>query len=164
MTALFAEFRSESIDGDTRREPRRSLKLVADARGLTGDTRASIHNLSRAGMLLETPVALGVREIVEVDLPEAGRVSARVIWTRGTLAGCSFVRTLPQSAVSAALLLGSPDPGHPVRPPWRSGDARFDSARSPAPLLDLLMLGAAAVLALATLMLLGALLLSSAAP
>ena len=104
MVALLAEFEI-AADLENRRTPRRKLKLVTEARNQDSALTATIEDLSRTGMLVDSPIELSERDTIDVELPLVGLVTAHVKWTRGSLAGCQFVETLPQSAVSASLLL-----------------------------------------------------------
>lgn len=89
---------------DQRRASRRILQLEVAAVSERDSTRALIHDLSEAGLLLETSADLRVGEMLHVDLPEAGAVRALVVWSRGRLFGCEFMTPVPKAAVSAALL------------------------------------------------------------
>jgi transcriptional regulator with XRE-family HTH domain len=87
------------------REPRRTLLL--EARGETASGTAAevmIHNISASGLLLETASGLAQGESLDIDLPEAGRTRAEVIWTSGMLYGCAFAEPLGHAALSAAQL------------------------------------------------------------
>lgn len=152
MVALLAEFSPPEQGDEPRRLPRHRLRLVADARGLSGDHRATIANLSRNGMLIETPNALSVGESIDVELPETGTVAAVVVWTRRTLSGCEFKHPLSQAAVSAALLL-SPHTRSPVAPDAIAG-LDFDAPRDARRDYDRVTAAALTILASAVLMLL----------
>lgn len=104
MVTLLAEFEI-AADTELLRSPRRKLRLLTDARNSGGALRATIQDLSRTGMLVASPVALSEGDAIDIELPQVGAVTARIIWTHGGLAGCEFVKVLPQSAVSASLLL-----------------------------------------------------------
>lgn len=101
------------VSEDQRRAPRRALWLetsgvFADA----GETNVTIHNISAAGLLLETDVDLAEGERLALELPEAGTVTALVVWRSERLYGCAFEQALRPSALAAAQLLGfaaSPD-------------------------------------------------------
>lgn len=104
MVALLAEFEI-AVDLDHRRKPRRKLKLVTEARNGDSALTATIEDLSRTGMLVHSAIEMSEGDTIDVELPQAGAVTARIVWTRGSFAGCEFVGMLPQSAVSASLLL-----------------------------------------------------------
>jgi transcriptional regulator with XRE-family HTH domain len=100
------------LDGqrvDSRRAPRRTLLL--ETSGLVqggGRANVTIHNISAAGLLLETALNLAVDEPLAVDLPEAGRVDAKVVWHSERLYGCAFEQALSAAALAAAQLQSAP--------------------------------------------------------
>jgi transcriptional regulator with XRE-family HTH domain len=67
-------------------------------------TDVLIHNLSATGLLLEARLALSIGQEINVALPEAGEVTAVVVWTSDDLVGCRFTEPLSQGALSAAQL------------------------------------------------------------
>lgn len=104
MSLLLAEFQSEPLAKDKRRAARRKLRLELPTR-LGGDgTRVLIHDLSETGLMLQTVAELAVGEVFELELPEAGPSSARVVWARDMLYGCDFLSPVSRGTVSAALL------------------------------------------------------------
>lgn len=87
------------------RDPRRRLRL--EARGVTasGDAaRVLVHNISASGLLLESEVALEPNERIDVDLPQAGTIPARVIWASGSYYGCQFEAVISTAVLSATQL------------------------------------------------------------
>ncbi|NUT00805.1 MAG: PilZ domain-containing protein [Sphingomonas sp.] len=97
--------------GERRSSPRRRLQLVAEGVGASAaQTQVVIHDLSEEGLLIESPVPLAEGELLEVDIPEAGSVQAKVSWNSGRFFGCKFTSRISTAAVSAALLR-SPAPG-----------------------------------------------------
>ena len=102
--ALLAQIGVDPHTGEKRSAVRRSLRLQVDEVGSEGQSRALVRNLSETGLLLESATALSVGEELTVHLPEAGAVSARVIWARRPFFGCEFARPVGRAAVSAALL------------------------------------------------------------
>lgn len=87
------------------REPRRALRL--EALGATADDESAqvlLHNISSAGLLLETEAKLAAGERIEVDLPLAGATAARVVWNSGRLFGCAFDAPVSPAVLSAAQL------------------------------------------------------------
>lgn len=103
-----------------RAAPRRALRLetsgfVAGA----GEANVTIHNISAAGLLLETGLVLTEGERLALDLPEAGAVTAVVVWRSERLYGCAFEQTLGAAALAAAQLQGTASGGAP-RPAGRS--------------------------------------------
>jgi transcriptional regulator with XRE-family HTH domain len=103
-----------------RSAPRRALWLetsgfFADAGPDGLEANVTIHNISTAGLLLETEVALAEGEQLALDLPEAGAVTATVVWRSEHLYGCAFAAPLSNAALAAAQLQGFA-PGVPTRP------------------------------------------------
>lgn len=91
-----------------RGEPRRKLKLETQG-GLAsgGAANVLVHNLSLTGLLLESEVPLPVGETIEVELPQAGVATAKVVWASGHLFGCQFRTPISKAALSAAQLRGA---------------------------------------------------------
>lgn len=102
--SLHALIRIEQPSEDRRRAPRRLLRLAVLGEGDQGEAGAIVRNLSETGLLLETESPLAVGEGLSVELPQAGKVAAEVIWMRAPFYGCEFVRPVSRAAVSAALL------------------------------------------------------------
>jgi transcriptional regulator with XRE-family HTH domain len=106
---------------DTQRSaPRRSLWLETSGFFADGgpdglEANVTVHNISAAGLLLETELALAEGEQLALDLPEAGAVIATVVWRSEHLYGCAFAAPLGNAALSAAQLQGFA-PGVPTRP------------------------------------------------
>ncbi|KEQ53864.1 helix-turn-helix domain-containing protein [Sphingobium chlorophenolicum] len=97
-------------ESDNRREAARwrirlelSGALDADA---TGDGRENvvIHDISTAGMLVETRSKLKIGQSIMLALPDAEQVTARIVWQNESLFGCRFDQPLPQGVVSAVRL------------------------------------------------------------
>lgn len=108
MVALLAEISLGSARAERRDAFRRTLRLVAEVSYSRDSARVLILNLSESGVLIETAAVLTVGESLELELPEAGTVVARVVWQRGREFGCEFDRPVPKGAVSAALLRSPP--------------------------------------------------------
>lgn len=100
---------SEADQIEARRQRRRTLLLetsgVLENSGV--EANVTIHNLSAAGLLLETDLALGVGEVLAVALPNVGPVGAEVVWESGHLFGCAFQQALGEAALAAAQLSGA---------------------------------------------------------
>lgn len=87
------------------RDPRRMLRLEASGVTASGGTaRVLVHNISASGLLLESEVALSQDERIDVDLPQAGAIPARVIWASGSYFGCEFEAPISTAVLSAAQL------------------------------------------------------------
>lgn len=97
----------QSADGQ-RNTPRRALRLATSGR-LSGGLEANVtvHNISAAGLLLETAVALEIGEQLAIDLPEAGSVVAVIVWHSQQLYGCAFEQALGTGALAATQLRAS---------------------------------------------------------
>lgn len=102
--SLLAQIRIDPQDGEQRRASRRVLRLEVESAVADGAVRAVVRNLSETGLLIETDAPLSVGDSLAVDLPEAGMVTARVIWGRAPFYGCEFAKAVARGAVSAALL------------------------------------------------------------
>lgn len=100
---------SADHDTDRRAESRRALRLEAGG-VLPGEREANvtIHNISAAGLLIETSLALETGEQITLALPEAGAVRARIAWRSDSLYGCAFAASLSAAALAAARLQGLP--------------------------------------------------------
>ncbi len=110
----------QPVSDSQRAAPRRALRLEtsgarASAEGVEGGTNVTIHNISAAGLLLETALALEEGERLTLDLPEAGAVTAEVVWRSERLYGCAFEQAISPAALAAAQLQGFA-PGVPSRP------------------------------------------------
>ena len=88
-----------------RQATRRALRLETSG-VLPGGLEANvtIHNISTAGLLIETDVPLTSGDRLEIDLPQAGLVDAVIVWDSGQLFGCAFERALGNAAMAATQL------------------------------------------------------------
>jgi hypothetical protein len=103
---MLAHFEDLAPRSDRRRSIRRSLKL-----GVAGCEQAvTVHDLSLTGALLETSVPMLVGQSFEVELPQAGKVDATIVWNSGEYYGCQFELPIAPSVLSAALLRSPPAP------------------------------------------------------
>jgi hypothetical protein len=117
MMPLRAEIQSEPVDADGRGAVRRTLRLPVTTVA-SGDVNAAIvHNLSEAGLLVETDAAVRIGETIEVDLPDASASTAIVVRRDGRLVGCQFVSPVSRGVVSAAQLMTPVAPPPPIDPP-----------------------------------------------
>lgn len=106
-------------------DPQRAAARSAERRALhletsgfvagAGEANVTIHNISAAGLLLESELVLAEGERLALDLPEAGAVTAVVVWRSEQLYGCAFEQALSPAALAAAQLQGFA-PGMPTRP------------------------------------------------
>ena len=88
---------------------RRALRLETSGTLPDGrEANVTIHNISAAGLLIETGIQLARGETLTLDLPQAGAVEAVVAWRSETLHGCAFASPLGAGALAAAQLQGLP--------------------------------------------------------
>lgn len=105
--AISAYLQSPGADPDSRRKPRRRLQLEVPGVSSASDGLAvTIYNISQSGMLIECDGALAVGDKIDVELPEAGVVTARLIWASGIFFGCEFKSPITPATVSASELQG----------------------------------------------------------
>ena len=111
---LAANIDLDNLPFEQRSQSRRCLSLqVAGSLEENQDFNATVRDLSRVGFLMDSATPMTAGEILYVELPRLGRVSAEVAWTEGPLAGCRFLEPISSGAVSAALLRSRPD-GSPL--------------------------------------------------
>lgn len=103
MLVCLAELRNEPL-ADNRGHLRRKLHLTLKASHNSSAHRVLIHDLSEAGMMIETAAPFAVGERFEIELPDAGSVSVLIKWNDGFRFGCEFEDLLSRGTVSAALL------------------------------------------------------------
>jgi transcriptional regulator with XRE-family HTH domain len=123
--AIKAHLEQPSSGDGQRSGPRRALRL--EASGRLPDGRAAnvtVHNISAAGLLLETGIELERGETLTLDLPQAGAVEARVVWRSERLHGCAFAAPLGAGALAAAQLQGLPVSDAPPATPLAPGSER----------------------------------------
>lgn len=102
-----AHLQSPSARVEGRRQPRRALQLETSGSLLGGaSANVTVHNISAAGLLLQTGMALEEGEVLSLDLPEIGPVGAEIVWQSGELYGCAFEQALGEAALAAAQLRG----------------------------------------------------------
>jgi len=105
--ALAAQFDDLPADSRLTRAPRRLLRMQATGTLPTGErAEVLVHNVSATGLLLECSIDLQVGETIEVELPQAGPVSAEVVWSSAALFGCRFDEAVSDAILSAAQLRG----------------------------------------------------------
>jgi transcriptional regulator with XRE-family HTH domain len=100
--AVAAHFElTDALTGKAR-ATRRRLMLETAGETASGEFAAvTVHNVSASGMLLETDVGLTEGEAIDIDLPEAGPSTARVVWSDGAFHGCRFDAPISPAALSA---------------------------------------------------------------
>lgn len=101
----------QSSEGQ-RTTPRRALMLATSGRLAGGaEANVTVHNISAAGLLLETALELEVGDQLTIDLPEAGAVDALIVWRSERLYGCAFEQAIGDAALAAAQLRAPAPPG-----------------------------------------------------
>lgn len=91
---------------------RRALRLEIELRDADGRTvNVRVRNIAENGLLLETdsPI-LSVGDVIEVELPDKGLVSAEVKWAAPPFFGCQLDSLLTAAQLAAALLKADPMP------------------------------------------------------
>lgn len=97
---MLAHFENLSPAADRRRTMRRALKLGIGGAG----EPVTVHDLSLSGALLETSIPMLVGAVFEVELPQAGKIEASIVWNSGEFYGCQFSLPISPAALSAAQL------------------------------------------------------------
>ena len=92
------------VTAERRQDVRWRMRLKLPGAIGAGQANVVIHDLSTAGMLIETKSQLKVGDSIAIALPEAEAATARVVWEDGPLCGCRFDQPMPQAAVNAARL------------------------------------------------------------
>lgn len=94
-----------------RRSARRNLPLLVQGRTST-DTPVGvqIYNISETGLLIECDADLAAGDRIQIDLPHAGTVWAKTVWTSGLLVGCQFDAPVSSATLSAAQLQSAASP------------------------------------------------------
>ena len=65
----------------------------------------AVLDISLQGILIEAESnALSEGELIDIELPECGNVTARVVWTSNRFFGCQLDETISPGAIGAALL------------------------------------------------------------
>lgn len=117
---------------DQRLAPRRALRLETSGVAPGGaESNVTVHNISAAGLLLETDLTLREGEELALALPEAGLVNAVVVWRSERLYGCAFAEALTPAALAAAQLRGLPPGSAASRAPLSRASAAAGEALGP---------------------------------
>lgn len=117
--AVAAQFDIMPAGENQRGSARRQIRLHARGGPVAGEASdVLIHNLSTTGLLLESTASLSVGDEIVVDLPEAAKSVATVVWASGEYFGCAFDRPLSAAAASAAQLRS--EPVGTIQPPAES--------------------------------------------
>ena len=98
----------------SRASERRALLLTTSGHDGSGaKVNVTVHNLSAAGLLLQTALKLDVGDHLTIDLPDAGSAEAVIVWRSNQLYGCTFREMLSSGALAAIQLQGGGRP-HPA--------------------------------------------------
>src|SRR3546814_9806289 len=81
--AIPAHLESSPPSESRRGPPRRRIRLPSHAKDADIDANVMIHNISATGLLVETDLALGIGDRIEIGLPHAGATAIEVIWASG---------------------------------------------------------------------------------
>lgn len=82
---------------------------VRGAHASGSDVPVTVHNISATGLLIECEAALSINDRIDIDLPQAGTVSATLVWVSGRMFGCQFDTSISSAALSAAQLQSAVD-------------------------------------------------------
>jgi hypothetical protein len=95
---------------ERRQSDRRSLTLSATANPPSADEfPVVIRDISPRGLLIETQsTTLSPSDLITLDLPDKGMVTAQVAWASGVFFGCQLDQTISPAGLSAALLKADP--------------------------------------------------------
>ena len=105
---------------ERRSETRRHLLFATSARGEGGESQpVLVRDISARGLLLETEEGVHLDPVIAVSLPEAGDVTAHVIWQGEKLAGCRLDEHLSQATIDAVRVKG--DAAHAEQPEEQLG-------------------------------------------
>jgi hypothetical protein len=103
MVWILGQLVDEPHTEERRATPR--MKMLLDTTTCPPPGHAvRILDISCSGMMVNSDADFAPGDRFAVELPEAGEVTAEVVWRRMTLLGCRFRPALPQAAVNAALL------------------------------------------------------------
>jgi transcriptional regulator with XRE-family HTH domain len=101
---------SSPKNAENRSDERRKIRLEVQSASSTGDSFfATLRNVSRTGLLLEADTTLAIGNELLVDLPEAGRIAATVVWSGDRMYGCRFASPISRAALGAARLKSAPE-------------------------------------------------------
>lgn len=108
--AISGYFLPSALDADRRFDTRRKLSLLARGAQHGGaGIDVQIHNISGTGLLFESDIKLAAGDRIEIELPHAGDITAKVIWASGRLFGCQFEGPVSPATLSAVELKSAVD-------------------------------------------------------
>ncbi|MCP5379304.1 MAG: PilZ domain-containing protein [Novosphingobium sp.] len=129
MFPKIAQISSPVPSAERRGAERRIITFGFDTEDTQNRNRILILNLSRTGLLLQTSAELQVGEEIQIAIPEAGAVNAKVVRQDGDQFGAMFELPITKAAVSAVLLVSPAIPA-------TLDEAEIDAARRSSPTYD----------------------------
>src|SRR3546814_13830660 len=100
--AIPAHLESSPPSESRRGPPRRRIRLPSHAKDADIDANVMIHNISATGLLVETDLALGIGDSIEIGLPPAGATALEVTWASVRDHSCPFGRRVTPAEPRAA--------------------------------------------------------------
>ena len=129
MLPKFAALSQPAFSLDRRGADRRGFTLSFDASEGPGTTAVVLLDLSRTGMRLRSSARLEIGEELDVVIPEAGKITARIVrkLTEGFEHeyGAEFHEPITEGAISAALLASPPLPRQASEGDIESHEGKF---------------------------------------
>lgn len=126
---IYGHFLPSAPGADKRIDARRKLSLLASGLRHDGtDIEVQIHNISGTGLLLESDIKLAAGDRIEIELPHAGDITAKVIWASGRLFGCQFEGPVSPATLSAVELKSAIDAAAASTPAHRADHDRAEPA------------------------------------
>ena len=129
MLPKLAQISNSAEPSERRRAERRVISFGFDAGRSQSSARILILDISRTGALLQTSADLGVGEIIDFDIPEAGLVKAVIVRRTADNFGVEFMTPVSSAVVSAVLLAS------PAKPPILD-EFELEAARRSVPTYD----------------------------
>lgn len=132
MLPRVAHISPPALPSERRGTQRRIVTFGFDTLDTQNNIRILLLNLSRTGLLLQTTAKLEPGEIIELEIPEAGLVNAKIMRRTGDQYGAMFDTPISQAAVSA-VLLAAPASATPPTPEDIGASRRAYSDYTPVP-------------------------------
>ena len=95
---------TEDALAEKRYASRKAVSLSLNALIDGEQRRVAVRDLSHTGFLVDTMPSLTLDQAIELELPNAGRKTAKVVWAGDALAGCTFLEPISKAELSGALL------------------------------------------------------------
>lgn len=110
MLPKIAQISSPGVSAERRSADRRVITFGFDTYDTQSEARIVILNLSRTGLLLQTAAQLEVGERLQIEIPQAGMVDAKIVRRSGDQFAAMFDSPITQAALSAVLLASPATP------------------------------------------------------